>query len=390
MRKIGVILSRFPYPLEKGDKLRAFHQLKELSQNYEVHLFCLTEHKPNKNDLKELSFCHSLEVFELSKWKKQLNLVKALFGKLPFQVRYFYHRSAQKKWDAFLSERKVDFIYCQMLRTAEYTKNKVEYSKTLDYQDVLSVGMQRMAKKQKWPLKWVYQWEAKRLKKYEHRMFNYFEHHTIISAQDRELIPHPHRKQIVVVPNGISESFIDCELKMEKQFDICFIGNLSYPPNIESCRFIFKELVHRLPYFKFLFSGANPSKEIMEMKAENLEIRSWVEDIRTSYLSSKILVAPMFISTGMQNKILESMALGIPCVTTPMANNAVNAKNGQEILLAETVEEFQKQIHTLLSDEGFYTKIQQQAQVWVRENYRWDMTTKILSESCFQDNEEGK
>ena len=390
MKKIAVILSRFPYPLEKGDKLRAYYQLQELSKKYEVHLFCLTNEAPNEKFLSELSFCKSLEYFVLNKWMQRIALLKNFFLKTPFQVAYFYNRKAKKKWDRFIEEKEVDYLYFQLLRTAEYGRDKIKYSKTLDYQDVLSVGMERMAKKQKWPMKWLYYSEAKRLKKYEFRMFNYFEHQTIISEQDKKLIPHPLRDEIVVVPNGISEKFINPDIQMDKVYDLCFVGNLSYPPNIESCRFIFKELVQKMPNLNVLFSGANPVKEIQDMKASNLELRPWVEDIRISYLESKILVAPMFISTGMQNKILESMALGVPCITTPMANNAVAANDGKEILLATSPEDFRAKVNFLLSNPALYKEISLNAKKWVEGRYKWDKTTQILMESCFQDNTEEK
>jgi glycosyltransferase involved in cell wall biosynthesis len=192
------------------------------------------------------------------------------------------------------------------------------------------------------------------------------------------------------VPNGISEKFLNPSIQCEKIYDICFVGNLSYPPNIESCRFIYKEIVKKMPDLKVLFSGANPVKEIQEMKAPNLELRSWVEDIRTSYLESRILVAPMFISTGMQNKILESMALGVPCITTPMANNAVAANDGKEILLANQADEFREKINYLLANPSYSEEISRNAKKWVEERYKWDKTTEILMESCFQDNTEEK
>lgn len=390
MKKIAVILSRFPYPLEKGDKLRAYYQLKELSKKYEVHLFCLTNEAPSEKLLAKLSFCQSIEYFVLNKWGQRFSLLKNFFFKTPFQVAYFYNRKAKKKWDNFIERNQVDYLYHQLLRTAEYGKDKIKYTKTLDYQDVLSVGMERMAGKQKWPMKWLYKSEAKRLKRYEYRMFNYFEHHTIISEQDKKLIPHPLRDEIIVVPNGISEKFLKPSIQLEKKYDLCFVGNLSYPPNIESCRFIFNEIVKEMPKLKVLFSGANPVKEIQEMKAPNLELRPWVEDIRVSYLESKILVAPMFISTGMQNKILESMALGVPCITTPMANNAVAANDGSEILLVTKANEFRDKINYLLLNPSVYQEMSENARKWVEERYKWDKTTEILMESCFHDNTEEK
>jgi hypothetical protein len=123
--KILVLLSRVPYPLDKGDRLRAFHQIKCLSEQFEVYLFALNDSKLHPKAIEVLEpYCKEICVFQLSKVTIGINLILGIFGSKPFQVYYFYHRSAQKKFNEFYQKINPDTIYCQLIRTAEYSQSK--------------------------------------------------------------------------------------------------------------------------------------------------------------------------------------------------------------------------------------------------------------------------
>jgi len=171
--KIGVLLSRFPYPLEKGDKLRAFHQIKELSRTHEIYLCAISDKKVNETSLNQLlPYCKDIKVIRLNKFNIVRNLlIGLLFSKLPLQVAYFFKRSAQKEIQAFFANHRVDHIYCQLIRVSEYIKTLNTIPKTLDYMDVLSKGMERRIEKASILLKPFVKIETKRLKKYEHFIF---------------------------------------------------------------------------------------------------------------------------------------------------------------------------------------------------------------------------
>jgi glycosyltransferase involved in cell wall biosynthesis len=129
-----------------------------------------------------------------------------------------------------------------------------------------------------------------------------------------------------------------------------------------------------------LVSGAQPSKslQIACEEAPNITLQGWVNDIRESYKSGAVFVAPMMIGTGMQNKLLEAMALGIPCITTSLANNAIGAANGETILVAETAEQFKDAINLLRSDSALYHRISTQAKQFVQDHFQWNQSTRII------------
>ena len=132
--KIVVVTSRFPFPLDKGDKLRAYHQLFQLSKENEIHLIAVSDRKVELNQIKELKkFCKSVRVFQLKKWKIAINLLLGFFSNKPFQVKYFYQRSIHKKIKARIDTLQPEHIYCQLIRCVSYVKSEYKYKKTLQF-----------------------------------------------------------------------------------------------------------------------------------------------------------------------------------------------------------------------------------------------------------------
>ena len=179
--RIFVLLSRVPYPLEKGDKLRAFNQIKELAKKNELILCALN---PNKNLDKQKAFsklqpyCHSINFLDLPVHLRFWNMAVAFFDNIPIQAGYFYNKKAAKEIRRLISTYKPDHIYCQFIRTAEYVKN-INIKKTLDYQDVLSHGIKRRIKKASLFTLPFFKIEYKRLLVYEREVFDYFEKKSI-------------------------------------------------------------------------------------------------------------------------------------------------------------------------------------------------------------------
>lgn len=377
-----MIVSRFPFPLEKGDKLRAYYQIKEFSKNFDITLIAMSEHKINeKFKSKLIQFCSSIHIIRLNKWTIAWNLFRCLFNNKPFQVGYFYSFKGHIRIKQILKEIKPNHIYSQLIRTSEYTKDYHNCPKTIDYMDALSKGIERRISKAPFYTKWIFQSEAKRLKLYERSIFDYFENKTIISEQDREIIIHPNKKKIICIPNGIDQSFFEKQLHTN-EFDIVFIGNLSYAPNIEAVEFISNEILRNYSSLKCLISGANPSITVQKICKNNkqIELQGWVEDIRTAYCKAQIFVAPMMIGTGMQNKLLEAMALGIPCITTSLANNAIKAIHGKSIYVANTKDEFILAIEKLKNDPILMESIAKGGRDFVHTMYSWEKVTSPLSD----------
>ncbi len=379
--KLFVLLSRIPYPLEKGDKLRAFNHLKYLSKKNEIVLCALNDTELHKDAIKILGqYCKSIHIIKLSKAGILLNLILTFFNGLPFQTGYFYSRKAQRKINRILEEENPDHIFCQLLRVAGYVKNQPT-PKTLDYQDVFSKGIERRIKKSPFYMKPLLRLEYRRLLKYENYIFDFFDNKTIISKPDRDLIPHPDKEKIHVIPNGVDTDYF-YPVQSRKEYDIVFIGNMGYPPNVDAAEYlankIFPLVLEKNPEVKLLLAGASPDKRVQALRSENIHVSGWVEDIRDCYAKARIFIAPMQIGTGLQNKLLEAMAMKIPCITSPLANSALGAKPGKEILTGNNPIEFANSILFLLNNPEPAEKLAKAGYYFVLNNYNWEPATKVL------------
>jgi len=379
--KIFVLLPRFPYPLEKGDKLRAYNQIKQLSTKHEIFLCTLSDINLKPEYIKALEpFCKSITVFNLTRISIILNIFISLFNGKPFQVGYFYNSNIKKKIGQLIEKIQPNHIYCQLIRVAEYVKDS-NIPKTLDYQDVFSKGIERRCKTTPFYLKPVFKSEYKRLVKYEAEIFEYFDNRTIISKPDRDLIQHKNKNEIKIVINGVDTGFFK-PMDIPKEYELVFIGNMGYPPNVNASEFLAKKilpLVHKQkPEVKLVLAGASPHANVLALKSEKVEITGWVEDIRECYAKAKIFIAPMQIGTGLQNKLLEAMAMKIPSITSPLANEALEAKNGVEILVGATAEEFANHIIYLLENKEKAMTLASKGYDFVHNNYDWNAATSEL------------
>lgn len=382
--KVFVLLSRFPYPLEKGDKLRIYHQIKELSKYHEIVLCALSDEPVSKESYRVLTqYCSRIEVIRIYKLNIYFNLIlKLFFSKKSIQVSYFYNKRAQKIIDLLIKETNPNHIYCQLIRVTEYVK-KSPIPKTLDYMDALARGMERRIEKAPFYLKPFLKIETTRLKRYEHDIFEHFNNLTIISEQDRNLIVHLKNDTIKIIPNGV-DYFTFKYKEKEKKYDLIFTGNMSYPPNVDSACYLVKEIMPKIwnknRNINLAIVGANPDGKVLALKSSNVMVTGWVGDISDYYASSKIFIAPMQLGTGLQNKLLEAMAMKLPCITSDLANNALGAKNNFNILIGDSPEHYATHVIELLENIEFYTKISDQGHQFVKQNYTWEGATELLNQ----------
>lgn len=372
--KILVVLPRFPHPLDKGDKLRAFNQIRCLSENNEIYLFCTSNHWVNDSDFDEVrKICKDIEVFHpniiISAW----NVIKAFFSVGSLQVGYWTTKKTINKYRKF--ERKVqpDVLYCQMIRTMKWVSHS-EVPKVLDFQDALSKNIERRMCHAGWFWRKVLHYEFKMVRSCEYDAFGIFNAFTIITAPDRDVIPHRRSSEIVVIPNGIDTTFFaprDCP----KAYDIVFCGNMKYPPNVDAAKHLVKDIMPKVwekcPDAHVLISGTNPTKEIRHLSNERVTVTGRVDDIRQSYAQSKIFVAPMRMGSGLQNKLLEAMAMRIPCITSRLASDALGAEADKHLLVGSDTNDFAQKITNLLKNENQCYKLAQNGYEYVTQNFNW-------------------
>jgi sugar transferase (PEP-CTERM/EpsH1 system associated) len=381
--KILYLTSRFPYPLEKGDKLRAYNQVKELSKDHQVILYSITENRVIEkweDEIRKVTYFYHYSY--LSTFQKYLNLFRGLFNDLPFQINYFYNERRKKNIEKLIVRFNPDAVFCQLIRMSEFARHTGK-PKVLDYMDAFSKGIERRMEEQPFYLKEVYALEYRRLLKYEASVHRDFDASIIISNADKEMIPLENRETIETVRNGVNFEYFRPRPDTIKEFDLVFTGNMSYPPNVSAVLFLHNEILPLLkarnPEIKVLIAGANPVSKVKELHTENFVVTGWVEEINEYYAKSKIFIAPMLTGTGLQNKLLEAMAMQLPCITSPLVNQSLGAADGKEILIADSPAEYANCVNQLLEQEKFANEIALAGFSFVTLNFSWGKTIAQLN-----------
>lgn len=373
--KILYLTSRVPYPINKGDKLRAYYHIKYLADKHEFFLFSIDEENISLDEDNPLqAYCKHIKVEKINKIRILKNLLKNVFDEIPFQTAYFYDKKIKKSLLKELKKINPDIIICQLIRCAEYVRDLKGIPKIIDYVDVISKGLERRMERVNIILKLLLKVELNRVRKYERLIFNEFDDAIIITENDRNHLPINNINKVNVIPNGIDIEFFR-PVNSIKEYDLFFSGNLNYPPNVDASLFIVKNILPLVlkekSDIKVLIGGSTPSKKILKLKSEIVDVKGWVDDIRLYYQKSKIFVAPMRLGTGLQNKLLQAMAMKIPCVVSELtAKGLINEGRGV-LLVANSVIEYKEHILKLLNDKSFYNELSEAAYEYVNKYYDW-------------------
>ena len=378
---ILVLASRIPFPLEKGDKLRLYHQLRHLAPKHDITLCCLADKPIDEDQTQALSsLVKALHVLPVSGPRRWWRMMGAWLSSLPFQVTWFTDGKAQIALHTLLKEVEPDVVFCQLVRGAEYIKDFHEVPKVLDYMDALSAGMHRrshMAQGFLGPLKrWAMRTEGNRLARYEARVFEYFDRHVIISRNDRLLIPHRDRDTVDIVPNGVDlQAFGPSSSPVEADMPtLLFTGNMAYEPNVDAAEHLVKDilpLVQTRPV-RVVLAGAEPKQRVLDLASPEVEVTGWVDDIAAEYHRATLFVAPLRLGTGLQNKVLEAMCSEVPCVLSPHAFSPLGMPSEGHAVVCGDPQSFATAIDQLLSDPSQQHHMAQQAKAQIQKNFSWE------------------
>lgn len=387
--KILVVLPRFPYPLEKGDKLRAFNQIRSLAAlGNEVSLFCVSHTCVTEEQKAQLApYCKEIEVVKLHKPVCCFWSARNFFVNKSIQIGYWDSKRSRKAYKAFEARVEPDVIYSQMVRTMPLV-SRSPIPKVMDFQDALSMNMERRMTMHRPGFKhFAYHFEFKMLRSTEYNSFSIFDALTIISEPDSEAIPHRKNGEINIVPNGVDFDYFK-PLEREKKYDIVFCGNMQYQPNVDASKFLVNEVMPYvwkvIPDAKLLLAGATPVREVKKLASDNVIVSGTVDDIRECYASAKTFVAPMRIGSGLQNKLLEAMAMQIPCVTSSIANHALGAEAGKEVLVADKPEDIADHIIDLLQQDQVRNEMAKNGYEFVKKNYCWEKFGQQLNDILYR------
>ena len=343
--KILYICHRIPYPPNKGDKIRAFHQVRAIAARHEVDVFTLVD---DARDLAHqsalLRSCHRLTVARLDPRVARLRALPFLLTRLPLTVPYFYSAKLQREVRKALLSRSYDrvFVYCSAM--AQYVEPLDGIPIVTDFVDVDSDKWRQYALSSRMPFSALYRREGRTLRAYERQVCERSSCTAVTTEREARLLREiAGDARIHVIPNGVDTEYFQLpEARPDPSAPVVgFTGDMGYFPNEEAVTYFARRvlpLIHKvLPEVRFLVVGRNPSRNVQRLsEIEGVEVTGFVPDVRTCLAKIHVSVAPFSIAAGIQNKILEAMASGIPVVGTSRAVQGLSSAAAGNVDVADT------------------------------------------------------
>jgi len=397
-----MLVHRVPYPPDKGDKIRSFNQLKFLvEQGWRVHLCTLADDPEDFQHATELKkLCASVTIEPLNpKLQKVKSVMAPLMGR-PMSARYFYNSKLQNRVNEILRERPISAVLCFCSPMAEYLRKASvnplprernrQITYVMDLVDVDSDKWEQYAKRHTVPMKWVYRTEGMLLHTYERQVTEWFDAVVLVSDAEAEVFRQrvglPHK--IHGVGNGVDlDYFCPAVAKTPRQnMRISFCGAMSYMPNIEAVCWFAHEVLPRireaLDEVEFWIVGGGAGEDVCELeKLPGVRVTGRVNDVRPFVWDSDLAVAPIRIARGIQNKVLEAMALGVAALVTPQAFEGLEAEAGHDLVVVPAEPEgFAIATIALLRDPERRNEIARHARQTVEAKYSWQGRLQRLDE----------
>jgi sugar transferase (PEP-CTERM/EpsH1 system associated) len=346
------VCHRFPFPPKRGGKIRPFNMIRHLSASgHKVTVCSLARSAEEAEEGRGIApHCADFEMAQVSNRLQTLRMVVRLPVTTPSSMGYFYSPTLAQRVRRRLSEQKWDLIFVHCSSVAQYVEHINDVPKILDFGDMDSQKWLEYANYKSFPLSLGYRFEGAKMLAAEKRLARRFDLCTATTRAEWETLDgYGTGVASDWFPNGVDADFF-CPTGEPYDADtISFIGRMDYYPNQECmarfCEQIWPILKSRRPNMKLLIVGADPTPEMRRLgDIPGVTVTGSVPDVRPFIRSSALMVAPLNIARGTQNKILEAMAMGVPVVTSTIAAGGVDAESVKHFLVADTPEEYAQAI----------------------------------------------
>lgn len=371
---------RVPYPPDRGDKIRGFHILKYLSARKRVHLIAFaddTRDLAGKSGLARITGNRSII------WRSKSRLqaaIEALLARKPISLTAFDSRSLRGEVKAALARHAIDTIYVFSSQMAQYVPARPRQKVIMDFVDMDSAKFAAYAKDGRGPMAWLMQREANLLFQYERAIAARADASLFVSDAEAALFrERSGAERVHVVENGIDTDVFapDASFKPIEAVDalIVFTGQMDYRPNIEAVSWfvetIFPHIRVRFPHAHFAIVGRAPSEAVKALaKQPGVIVTGEVADVRGWLAAASVVVAPLKLARGIQNKVLEAMAMARPVVASRAAAEGID--HADTLRVGESVGEIADAVIALLDDPAAAAALGRAARAQVQARYSWE------------------
>lgn len=379
--KILVLTSRIPYPPNRGDRLRVFNFIRGLSDDHEIHLVSFIENNAQCKRTEDLQkYCVTIQTRTMSKLGSFFNVLVNFWRRYPLQALYYRSRQMQKLVDGILKTEKFDLVYIHLFRMAPYLEKWDQIYRIVDLTDVVSKEMELSIPYRNGISRLIYSVEKDRVRHYEQEIVKKFDESWLISKADSVIMEKVvDGAKIRIVRNGVdSATFYPLDDFARNDHQLIFVGHMSVPHNVDAAIFlaeqIFPDVRSEYPDASLVLAGAHPNPKVESLgRLERVRVTGFVDDLNLILNESAIFVAPLRFAAGVQNKVLEACAAGIPVITSKMVGEGIGLTEDIDVLYAENETGFVRQIRKLLDDPALGSKLARNAREFVLEHYNWEL-----------------
>jgi polysaccharide biosynthesis protein PslH len=377
--RIFFISQRVPFPPDRGDKITTFNEIRHLSTKHEVHVFCLADGRRDLDNIPGLRrYAQSVTAVPVIGWTSKLRALKAMFAGGPLSVAAFNETKLHNAIGRKFAELRPDLIMIYSCNVAQYAEHFPQVPRIMQFAELDSSRWGQFARRSRPPLRWVYAIEQRRFFAYEQHIARTFSHTLVCTAAEQRdferLIP---GVPVSLVGNGVDLDYFRSSGVPKRPGSIVFTGVMDYFPNIDAvvwfCDKVLPIVQRQIPAAGLTICGSRPAAAVRHLaKRRGVTVTGRVPDTRPYLDGAEVFVAPLRMARGIQNKLLEALAMGLPCVASKAAATGTVVANGEGILAADNPEEFAEHVMRLLRDSAFRAAMAGKARATAEANYRWD------------------
>ena len=384
MEELLYLVHRIPYPPNKGDKIRSYHLLKHLTQRYRVHLGTFIDDEQDQKYLEKVrDLCGETCFVNLYPKLARLRSLSGLFRRQPLTLPYYRDQRLQAWVDSVLETRSVGNVLIFSSAMAQYVSHARHIRRIIDFVDIDSDKWMQYATSSSWPMNWIYRRESKLLLGYEKQVAKDFDSATFVSEPEADLFnrlaPEAAAK-VTYFNNGVDGDYFTPQYIYPNPYSagsrtLVFTGAMDYRANADAvdwfARCIFPAIRAHSPEAEFYVVGARPSDMVMALAdLPGVRVTGTVPDIRPYLAHASLVVVPLRIARGIQNKVLEAMAMAKIVVASPQAVEGICARTEEELVIAHDESDFARRIIRFLQGEPD-NAIGRAARARVLEDYSW-------------------
>lgn len=390
MEELLYLVHRIPYPPNKGDKIRSYHLLKHLCRNFKVHLGAFVDDPEDWKYAQSLMDMVSGEV-KLLPLNPTWATLRSTYGLLSGESLSapYYKNAKLKNWvGQLIAKRPIRHALVFSSTMSQYVTAYPNLHRIVDFVDIDSDKWRQYSERKSWPMSWIYQREARTLFALECRIAASFDASVFVSRAEAELFQRLSPEcasRITFYNNGVDLDYFspthDCDSPYQPgERVLVFTGAMDYWANVDAvtwfAREVFPELRAQFPELRFFIVGSRPPEEVQALAGAGIIVTGSVPDVRPYVAHAEIAVAPLRIARGIQNKVLEAMAMAKAVVVSPQALEGIDAEANREVLLANDAAEFIARIASQLSQPN--RAIGEAARRRVEQAYSWNSSLRRL------------